>query len=214
MLERREAAAEPALRSTLERVVSLLDQIRTHGRKLAPWIEASTAPESETRALAFAQLGRIGSAEAVHALEQAFGSAEREDRLEVLRALGGVRAARAGPLLERVLLGEEFDHPHETDLRAMAAWSALRIGGEGMWELLASAARRREGRDAKVLVYAALLGGQRAVPLLAELRRPRMRFLGWPRGKAQERLDWLAARLAIGRSVRRIDVPPELLAFR
>jgi hypothetical protein len=83
-----------------------------------------------------------------------------------------------------------------------------------MYESLQAAALRRDGRDARVLVYAALVGGQRALPLLESLRKPRMRYLGWRKGAEQNRLDWVATRLATGRALVAIDVPPEKLTFR
>ncbi len=82
-----------------------------------------------------------------------------------------------------------------------------------MYESLEAAATRRNGRDVRVLVYAALVGGQRTLPLLESLRKPRMRYLGWQRGVEQERLDWIATRLKRGHVLRRVDVPPEKLAF-
>jgi HEAT repeat protein len=214
-LQAREAPLDPGLRSALDGVIGQLELIATHGRKVERWIDLASSPEEGTRQVALGRLARIGSLEAVRDLEQRFDSADRADRLIILRGLAAAPTARGVGLLERVLLGEAFDHPHEAELRATAAWAARRLGGDAMWQLLARAARRREGRDPKVLVYAALLGGpERGVPLLAELRRPRMRYLGWPRGQEQERLDWLARRLAGGRSVRSTDVPPESLNLR
>jgi hypothetical protein len=96
----------------------------------------------------------------------------------------------------------------------MAAWSARRIGGDAMLERLSKAARRRGGRDAKVLIYAGVLGGKRVLPLLESLRRERMRSVGWTLGVEQERLDWLAFRLAGSRSVAALDVPPDKIGFR
>ena len=51
--------------------------------------------------------------------------------------------------------------------------------------------RRRKGRDGKLLVYAALVGEQKALPLLKEFRIQRMRYLGWNRGREHEKLDWI-----------------------
>ena len=83
-----------------------------------------------------------------------------------------------------------------------------------MQDLLDAAARRRNGRDARVLIYAGVLGGKSRLPLLRELRQPRMRYLGWNRGIEQERLDWMTQRLAAGRSIDTLDVPPLKLLFR
>ncbi len=83
-----------------------------------------------------------------------------------------------------------------------------------MYESLVAAATRRNGRDARVLIYAALLGRERALPLLASLRKPRMRYLGWRKGVELERLDWVATRLKTGRALVTIDLPPEKIVFR
>ncbi len=83
-----------------------------------------------------------------------------------------------------------------------------------MYESLVAAATRRNGRDARVLIYAAVLGRERALPLLESLRKPRMRYLGWRKGMEQEQLEWVATRLKTGRPLLKVDVPPEKLHFR
>jgi HEAT repeat protein len=206
--------SDASLRRKIEATIGQLETIQRNRRKIDRWVETSAAEDPVMRQLAWARLGSIGSAEAARVLVTAFDEAERADRTEILRALGEVAASDAVPLLERVLLEPLFDHPHETPLRDMAAWSARRIGGDAMLELLDAAARRRHGRDARVLVYAALLGGDRVLPLLSSLRVPRMRYLGWARGNEQDQLDRIATRLATGRSIERMDVPPRKLRFR
>jgi HEAT repeat protein len=205
---------DPSLKRRIEATIGQLELIQRNRRKVDRWVESSTATDPEIRQLAWARLASIGSAEAAQALVAAFDTADRTDREEILRVLGSVAEAHAAPLLERVLLDPFFDHPHESPLRDMAAWTARRIGGDAMLELLDAAARRRNGRDAKVLVYALLLGRERALPLLSSLRVPRMRYLGWSRGNEQAHLDRLATRVATGRSIERMEVPPGKMVFR
>jgi HEAT repeat protein len=202
------------LKRRIEEAIGQLEMIQRNRRKVDRWVATSAAPEPEMRQLAWARLGSIGSAEAARALVAAFDTADRTDRKEILQALGNVAETHAAPLLERVLLEPFFDHPHEMPLRDMAAWSARRIGGDAMLELLDAAARRRHGQDARVLIYAAVLGGDRSLPLLRSLRVPRMRYLGWTRGNEQEQLDRIATRIATGRSIDRMDLPPGNLLFR
>jgi HEAT repeat protein len=198
----------------LERTLVALETIRKCGRRSSRWIETAASDDSSLRQLAYVHLGRIGSAEALRSLTTRFDDADPTDRLAILRALGDVEESRALPLLERVLLGPEFDPAPQAPLRSMAAWSARRIGGRAMWDLLESAAIRREGRDAAVLIYAALVDNERGVELLERVRRQRMRFIGWHKGKELERLDWLAVRLKSGRSVWQVDVAPAKLNLR
>jgi HEAT repeat protein len=206
--------ADPRMAASIELAVRQLDLIRRNGRKVARWIATSAETDRELRQLAWKQLAEIGSADAARALAESFAIADRSDRKEILRALGHAPEALAAPLLEPVLLDPRFDQTEEIPLRDMAAWSARRIGGNAMWELLKAAAERRHGRDAKVMVYAAVLGGERALPLLRSLRLPRMRYLGFTRGNELDRLDWIAARLSTGRSIDSVDVRPEKLFFR
>jgi HEAT repeat protein len=205
---------QAGLRLLIESVTRQLDAIRRNGRRVARWVETSRSEDTALRQLAWTRLGRIANAEATRALLEAFDAAERADRSAILGALGHVSREQAARLLERVLLDPAFDDPHEAELRDMAAWSARRIGGDAMFELLEAASRRRHGRDARVLLYAAVVGGERALPLLRDLRKPRMRYLGWTRGIEQERLDRVAQRLAAGRPIDDVDVPPHKLVFR
>jgi HEAT repeat protein len=205
---------DPRMAASIELAARQLDLIRRNGRKVARWIETATETDREIRHLAWRELAKLGSADAVRALAEAFDTADRSDRLEILRVLGEAPEALVAPLLERVLLDPGFDDTREIPLRDMAAWSARRLGGDAMWKLLEASVERRQGRDARVAIYAAVLGGERALPLLRSLRPTRMRFLGFTRGNEQERLDWIAARLASGRSIARVDVEPEKLFFR
>ena len=99
------------------------------------------------------------------------------------------------------------------NMRQMAAWSARRLGGERMLGALQASAKRRMGRDIHVLIYLALLGGEEALPTLAEYRLLRMRFVGWMSGKELEKLDWISRPIYAGRSLSEVDVPPAKIVF-
>ena len=205
----------PNVIGVLEDAIHQLEILHRNGKEVARWIETAGLPEPELRLLAYDRLSRIGTAAAREALLAAFDGAEAvPERVEIVRAVGQFESAEVAKLLDRVLLEPEFDPVRQLPLRNMAAWSARKRGGDAMYETLLAAATRRNGRDAKVMIYAALLGGERALPLLESLRKPRMRYLGWLRGVEQERLDWVAARLRTGRALGLVDVPPEKLMFR
>ncbi len=212
--EAAERQTDVTVKGLLDRELERLALIRSNGRRAARWIESTAAQDPATRRLAWTQLARIGTAQATRALVTGFDGAEPGDRLVILEALGDLTERQSEPLLRRVLLDAEFDHPHRLAQRDMAAWSARRIGSPACSSLLAAAAERRDGRDPRVLVYAGVLGGERALPLLRALRKPRLRYVGWTIGVEQERLDWLANRLADGRSVAAIDLPPARIFFR
>ena len=131
----------------------------------------------------------------------------------ILRALGSIPNEHSMELIERVLLAPEFDGVERSDLRDEAAWSARRIGGDRMFEALEASAERRQGRNARVLVYLAVLGGDRALPTLNEYRLSRMVYIDWERGKELETIDWIIAQLEHGRSIAALDSPPERLLF-
>lgn len=214
----REALARQAnlnVIQALEGTIRQLEMLESYGDKTARWVEASTLPDRETRLLAYDRLGQIRDTAAIDALFAAFDRVEKvTEKVEILAVLGRVDSPRATALFERILLDAEFDPVGRTALRDMAAWNARLRGGDAMYESLVAAATRRNGRDVRVLIYAALVGGERILPLLESLRRPRMRLLGWPRGVEQERLDWVATRLKSGRSLAEIDVAPRWLMFR
>jgi HEAT repeat protein len=214
----REALARqtnPTVARVLENSIRQLEIVQQNGKDVARWIETAGLPQLHLRLLAYDHLGRIGNAAATQALLAAFDRVEAvPERVEILRAAGQLESAEVVKLLGQILLKPEFDPVRRLPLRDMAAWSARQRGGDTMYESLQAAALRRDGRDARVLVYAALVGGQRALPLLESLRKPRMRYLGWRKGAEQNRLDWVATRLATGRALVAVDVPPEKLTFR
>jgi HEAT repeat protein len=204
-----ERQTDRALVNALERGALRLEAIESHGNDVAKWADAVKDPDREMRHLAYSRLAEIGSAPAASVLAAAFDDADDEDRAQVLRSLGDLGSPRAAALLERVLTSPEFDPSRWRRVREHAAWSARRIGGRQMYDLLREAVERRNGRDARITAYAALTGGKRALPLLASYRRTQMQYFGWKRGVQQEALDRLAREIAAGRSVAEFDQPPE-----
>ena len=82
-----------------------------------------------------------------------------------------------------------------------------------MFELLTRAVESRNGRDSKVTAYAALVGGEQAIPLLRRYRAIEMQYVGWDRGRAQERLNWVLVQLERGRAIDVLDLPPPRLSL-
>jgi hypothetical protein len=120
----------------------------------------------------------------------------------------------AHELVERLLLDPTYDTPPMRSLREMAGWSARRIGGDAMFDLLSAAVERRQGRDARLTVYAALVGGEKALPLIRDYRRERMRHVGWYLADETAKLDWVARRLIQGLPIDSLDRPPALMMLR
>ena len=196
----------------LEGLIAKLDTIHRLGNKQKRWIEAVGAPDAETRRLAYDYLGRHGNGQAAEALVNAFGRVEPAEGVEILNALARADSKVARELVERVLLGPEFDPIERGPLRDMAAWTARRIGPT-MYPTLLAAVQRRDGRDTLPLVYLAVLGGEQAIPTLDLCRTARLRYLKWSRGAELTRLDWIRRQLAHGRSIAEVDRPPADLKF-
>ena len=205
---------DASLGAELLHTVERLQMLEAGGDDRGAWVALLESPSEGVRRVAIARLGQIGGPEGARALAAAFGRHPGPEDVEVLRAVGDTRAPReAMPLLERVLLGDVFDAPGLEPLRSMASWSARRLGGPEMADLLRRAAERRDGRDVQVLVSYALLAGRDAVPLLAGLRQRRFAYYDYDRGREVARLDWIVRELSGGRSIRSLDRSPEQIAL-
>ena len=82
-----------------------------------------------------------------------------------------------------------------------------------MYEALKAAIERREGRDARVMIYLAVMGGSEALPILARYRVPRLRFLNYYAGRELEDLDWIVRQFELARTIDKFDVPPKRIVF-
>jgi HEAT repeat protein len=211
--KQKDIQVDSSLISFLDEVILQLETIKKNGRKAKRWIETMKSPEEILRILAYDRLGMIGGTAAARALVASFGRVEQNEGLEILKALGGIAAEPSLELIERVLLAPEFDTVTRANLRNEAAWSARRIGGDRMFEALKASAERRHGRDAKVLVYLAILGGSKALSTLNDYRVQRMVYVSWNSGKELETIDWIIRQLDNGRSIASLDTPPAELLF-
>ena len=202
------------MRALLEPRRDRLALIKRNGKKLRRWLESAAADDAELRRFAWRRIGELGTAAAAEELVAAFDGAELPGRFAIVNALAHTPVEVASPLLERVLLDKEFDTPANHQLRDAAGWSARQLGGESMIELLIKAAQRVEGSNPRLMIYAAQLDPERAIPLFDNLRKPRFRALGSSRGEEQVRLDWIQRRLERGRSIDEFDLPPFKLHVR
>jgi len=201
------------LRQSMQSVIARLELLKKNGKKLTPWVEALDAPERSVRLLAYSRLAEIGGEAAAKALAARFGRLDPEEGVELLRSVGGFDSPSAVALVKRVLVEPDFDRPEMLPLRDMAAWGARRIGGTAMYETVKDAIERRDGRDAKVMVYLAVMGGTEALPTLARYRVPRLRYLNYFAGREMKDLDWIKRQLELGREIDEFDVPPEKIRF-
>jgi HEAT repeat protein len=202
------------LRPELDSTIRRLEAIAERGESVARWRKETASEDAEMRKLAYARLGQIGGSKAAKALADALAAAPRDESIPIVQALGETASAAGHAPIERILLDPAYDDPAFRALREAAGWSARKLGGAAMLDALARAVERRGGQDAKLTVYAALLGGEAALPLIRDHRRERMRHVGWNLGAETEKLDWIAGRIARGLPLDSLDREPELLQLR
>jgi HEAT repeat protein len=206
----RKSVDDSIVAASIDRAITLLDLLRKNGKATSKWIALAESPSTSIRRLAWERLVELGGDDAARTVVGAFDGADDADRWEILLLLERFDTAETRKLIRQVLLGPEIAQA----LRDQAAWIARTIGGPQMSALLEHSIVLRDGRDAKVMAYAAALTGESALPLLKEYRLIRMRYLAQARGKEQEALDWIASQLERGRQVERYDRPPAKLVFR
>jgi len=207
----RDAATDAQVRGLLDQNLLRLEAFDRTGSKAKRWIAELDSTNVDVRLLAYAALGRAGGEASARALAERFGRVDPAEAREILRALGTIQGPTSRELVRRVLVDPAFDPAERGDLRDMAAWSARRLGGDAMFETLREAVLRRDGRDGRPFLYLAVLGGARVIPEIERLRVPRLRYLASASGLADDRLQWARRELAAGRSIARLDVPPERL---
>jgi HEAT repeat protein len=205
-----ERQGDAGLASYLRGLTSRLQKIRDIGDDVAGWAGALAADDEAVRRLAIERLEALGSPDAVAALDARFEAASPPDRARILRAFGRIADARALPRIRTVLLSPEYDVGLENDLRRWAAWAAWRLGDEEAASALEEAARRRDGRDAEVLVRLALLRGPKVASRIESYRVPRLERVGLHAGPDQDRLDALVRDLRAGRPLDRYEREPEV----
>jgi HEAT repeat protein len=207
-----ERQTDALLVQQLERAIRRLEIIRSNGTKTKLWLASLESPDPEARTLAYAHFCHRPDKRAATLLTSAFGRVSPEEGREILRALGSHDMPAARDLLDRVLVGPEFDAYEFRSLREMAGWSARRIGGS-MIDSLTESVERRDGQDTAVLLYLALAGGRDTIPYVDRYRTERLRYIKWTRAEEMDKLDWLRDELEAGRPVFEFDVPPDRLPF-
>lgn len=209
----RERQTDATLVKILDDLLARLELVNANGGKLESWIATAKSSDPKLRRMAYRWLARSTDAKATSAIVANFGRVDPGEGREILKALAGNDQPDSMALIRRVLLDPEFDGWARARMRGMAAWAARRIGGEAMFDLLVQAADRRGGLNGAVMIYLGVLGGQKALPVLARNRRPPLHALGWKIGRQLDAVDRLAQRIRLGRSLETLDVPPEELPF-
>jgi HEAT repeat protein len=202
---------DPTVLRYLDGLVRRLALIEQNQADVKKWLAAAKSDDRSIRLLSYARLGAAGGDEGARALTEIFPGASADDQPEVLRAVARGKSLAAAPLIERVLSDSAYDVTGKARVRSMAAYAARRLGGPRMVDALRNSAERREGQDTDVLTYLALSAGRDAMPTLRAVRVPRLRHPSGGRGLEQERLDWILRELAIGRSIKSLDLAPEQL---
>jgi len=206
--------SDGGLRDKVVATATRLEVMRKNGGKVKRWIQAATADDAELRLAAYSRLGELGGEAAARTLAERFGRVDATEGAEILRAAGKIDAAPTRELIERVLLGPEFDSTARRALRDMAAWAALQLGGEKRVSLLEQAIERRDAREVRPLIYLVLLDPVAGRAMIDKHATSRMRYVKWTRGIEQEELARLVRDLDAGRSIERFRRLPPLLVFR
>ena len=199
---------DPDLKSYLLDLVVRLTAIHDLGVDVEAWSAKLAAPEPSMRRVAIRTLARIATDASASALTRGFIHATHEDRIEILRAFGERAEPRARPLLEQVLLSEEFDIRDGPILRSWAAWVAQEIGDADGTKILERSSERREGLDGDVLIRPGVLRGVAVVDRIDGYRDSRLLVPYWFRGEEQDRIDGLVRDLRAGRGADRFREQP------
>lgn len=204
---------DPTLVRALRIRIEQLQAIQRNGNRSKCWGADAVSSQGHVRRLAYRSLGRLGGEKNARKLARLFPRVPVEEGVEILRALANIDSPGSKSLIRRVLTAREFDRADHAPLRAMAAWSARRIGGAEMLAALTAAVERRGGRDIAPLVFLGVLGGEQAIPTLEHYGQLRMRDFTWDRANEMQHLDRLRKDLERGRGGVDFDVSPELLRF-
>lgn len=209
-----ETQREPILRAKLETALVTLRAARDAGSDLAKWEALATGDDEKLRSVAYRYLGQgLHPDKDAGILGRALARVEPAEGLFILNELGGVDSDVSRELVERVLTAPQYQRPELYALRDTAAWAARRLGGERMKAALLESIELRQGRDARALVYYALLVGETAIPLIESYLPSRMQFNTVYLGREHNTLRKLLVALSDGRSLDYIDLRPDKIKF-
>jgi hypothetical protein len=197
------------VRASLEEVAEALRLIETNGDDVELWADTLKQKNHGTRSLAIANLGRIGTGKAVNRLLAGFDEFGLGRKVATVRHLNRADPDKVADLLETIMTSEEYDPPQYKTLRATAAWTAGRIGGERMAGLLLAASERVEGSNLYYLLYLMKAVGKEAIPHLKATRIPRLRQIDYWRWQETRVLETVADDLRAGFHHPLLDAPPE-----
>ncbi len=201
------------LRVYLDQLTARLQAIGECGDDTACWIKRLSDEDLTLRMDAIATLAELGGSDAATALVRRFGRSDIEEGIAILDALGRVDTPASRELIVRVLSNETFDEFARSALRAEAAWSARRLGGQQMIDALRESIERREGRDTFSVLYLPQIAGTDAIPTLLSVRRKRMTYMRWTAGEEFDVTDKIVRDLKKGRSIEAFDRPPDSIEF-
>lgn len=202
------------VRDTLLEVTGQLRLLETNGDDVDAWAALLDHENHATRSLAITRLGRIAGAKAIDLLLKGFDEQDVEYQIDVVRNLHRADVGRIAPLLEEIMMSEKYDPPRFGPLRATAAWTAGRIGGRRMIDLLLTASEQVQGTNWYYLLYLMKAAGKDAIPHLQATRIPRLRQLDPWRWHETRILEAVADDLLAGVHNPLLDTPPEHLEIQ
>ncbi len=200
---------DPAVRDILQEVAAELRLIETNGKDVDLWASLLKNENHHTRSLAVTSLGRIGTGKAVNRLLAAFKEIDSDLQLDIVRHLDRADAGQIAGLLEEIMMAPAYDPPRYGPLRATAAWTAGRIGGKRMADILLAASEQAHGTNMFYLLYLMKAAGEEAIPHLEAARIPRLRVLSAWRWHETKVLEAVADDLRGGVHNSLLDTPPE-----
>ena len=200
---------DASVRNSLEKVAGALSLIETNGNDVNLWADNLEQKNHDTLSLAIANLGRIGTGKAVSRLLARFEEFDLDHKLATVRHLDRADPDQVADLLEAIMTSEEYNPPRYSTLRAVAAWTAARIGGERMADLLLAASERVQGANLFYQLYLMKAVGKEALPHLAATRIPRLRQADYWRWQETQVLETVADDLRAGVHHPLLDTPPE-----
>ena len=211
--EQLEIQKDGLLLERIRRTLTVLESYQRNGDDLDKWSASLVSESADERTAALNYLKRQDHPEVGKRLAQAFDQLDLEDAIPVVQLCGQFPGDETTALIERLLTRPEFQSTRFDDLRDAAAWAARGIGGERMVQALAASITARNGRDARVLSYYALLAGKDAVATIEKYLVSRMRYRQTLRGNEWNHLKRLLRLLKSERAIDFTDRPPQALTF-